>query len=102
MLVTNLVANSTLDICPSCIQVGTSCIFNIFILLVLLRGNLWCDSSFLKRLYHIAMVILRRLHLSLRLQLVYFKFKLLDFSLHVIILLPYCFITRFYKHLLNL
>jgi hypothetical protein len=102
VLITGLVANSTLDMCPSRIQVGTSCIFNLFILLVMLRGNLWCDSSLLKLIHHIAMVILRRLHLSLLLQLVYFKFKLHDFSLQVIILFTNIFITRFYKHLLNI
>jgi hypothetical protein len=71
VLVTSLVANSTLDMWPSCIQEDTSCIFDHFILHVmnllplLLRSNLWCSSSLLKLLHHIAMVILRRLHLSL-------------------------------------
>jgi hypothetical protein len=114
MLVTGFVANSTFDMWPSCIQVGTSCLFNLFIhkvllfplvmnlLHLLLRDNLWCGSSLLKLLHLIAMVIFRRLHLGLLLQLVYFKFKPLDFSLQVIILLPCCFITRFCKHLLNL
>jgi hypothetical protein len=69
---------------------------------LLLGSNLWCGSSLLKLLHHIAMIILRRLHLSLLLQLVYFKFNPLDFSLQVIILLPYYFITGFYKNLLNL
>jgi hypothetical protein len=69
---------------------------------LLLRVNLWCDSSLLKLLHHIAMVILRRLHLSLLLQLVYFKFKLLDLSLQAIILFTYNIITSFYKHLLNI
>jgi hypothetical protein len=41
--------------------------------------------SFLKVLHHITMVILRRLHFSLLLQLVHFKFKLIYFSLQVII-----------------
>jgi hypothetical protein len=107
-------SNSTFDMWHFCIQVGTSYIFNIFIhnvllfpllmnlLALLLRNNLWCGSSLLKFLYHIVMVILRRLHLGLLLQLVYFKFKPHDFFLQVIILLPYCFITRFYNHLLNI
>jgi hypothetical protein len=47
VLLTGLVANSTLDMWPSCIQVGTSCIFNLFILLVMLRGNLWWVLPFL-------------------------------------------------------
>jgi hypothetical protein len=114
VLVTDLVANSTLDMLPPCILVGASCIFNFFIhkipffllvmnlLALLLRSNLWCGSTLFKLLHHIATVILMRLHLSLLLQLVHFKFKPLDFSLQVIILLPYCRITRLYKHLLNL
>jgi hypothetical protein len=112
MLVTGLVANFTLDMWAPCIQEGASCIFNFFIhkisffllvmklLSLLLRSGV--QSSLLKLLHHIATVILRSLHLSLPLQLIHFKFKSLDFSLQVIILLPYCFITRFYKHLLNL
>jgi hypothetical protein len=36
MLITGLVANSTPDVWPLCIQVGTSCIFNLFIHRVLL------------------------------------------------------------------
>jgi hypothetical protein len=114
MPVTGLIANSTFDVWPPCIQVVTSCIFNLFIhrvllfllvmnlLALLLRSNLWYNSSLLKLLHYIATVILRRLHLSLFLQLVYLNFKLLDFSVQVIILLPYCFIIRLYKHLLNL
>jgi hypothetical protein len=102
VLVTGLVANFTFDMWSSCIKVGTSCIFNLFILLVMLRGTLWCGSSLLKLIHHIVMVIFRRLHLSLLLQLVYFKFKLLDFSLQVIILFTYSFITIFYKYLLNI
>jgi hypothetical protein len=76
----------SLDMWPFCIQEDTSCIFYLFILLLLnlflwrLRSNLWCGFSLLKFLYHIATVILRRLHFSLFLQLVHFKFKLLDFS----------------------
>jgi hypothetical protein len=81
VIATDLVANSTLAMWPSYIQVGTSYILNLFILLVLLRGNLWCGSFLLKLLHHIATVILSRLHLILLLQLVYFKFNLLDFSL---------------------
>jgi hypothetical protein len=45
---------------------------------------------------------LSRLHFSLSLQLVHFKFKPLHFILQVVIQLSYIFITRFYKHLLNL
>jgi hypothetical protein len=105
MLVTGLVANSTLDMWAPCIQEGASCIFNFFIhkisffllvmklLSLLLRSGV--QSSLLKLLHHIATVILRSLHLGLSLQLVHF-------CLQVIILLPNCFITRFYKHLLNL
>jgi hypothetical protein len=44
-----------------------------------LRSNLWCGSSLLKLLHHIATVILRRLHLSFLHQLVHFEFKPLDF-----------------------
>jgi hypothetical protein len=44
----------------------------------------WC-VFLLKLLNHIDTIILRRLHFSLLLQLVHFKFKLLDFSLQVII-----------------
>jgi hypothetical protein len=114
MLVTSLVANSTFDVWPPCIQVGTPCIFNLFIhralvfhlvmnfLILMLRSNIWCGSSLLKLLHHIVKVILSRLHFSLLLQLVHFKFKPLDFTLQVIIFLHYCFITRLYKHLLNL
>jgi hypothetical protein len=95
------VANSTLDMWPSCIEQDTSCIFNIFILLMmnllplLLRSNLCCSSSLLKFLHHIATVILL-------LQLVYFKFKILDLSFQVIILFTYSIIISFYKHLLNI
>jgi hypothetical protein len=108
MLVIGLVADSTLDVWAFCIQEDTSCIFYLFILLMLnlllwlLGSNLWCSSSLLKFLHHIAMVILRRLHFSLLLQLVHFKFKLLDFSLYMIIFFAYRFITNFYKHLLNI
>jgi hypothetical protein len=65
VLVTICVPNSTLDMCPSCIQEYTSCIFYLFILLILnmllwrLRSNLWCDFSLLKLLHHIATIILR-------------------------------------------
>jgi hypothetical protein len=108
MLVTSLVANSTPDVWPSYIQEDTSCIFYLFILLILnlllclLRSNIWCGSSLLKLLHHIAMVILRRLHFSLLLQLVHFKFNLLDFFLLMIIFFTYSIITSFYKHLLNI
>jgi hypothetical protein len=91
VLLTIFVANSTLDMWPSCIQEDTPCIFYLFILLLLnlllwwLRSNIWCGFSLLKLLHHIVTVLLRRLHFSLLLQLVHFKFKLLDFSLQVII-----------------
>jgi hypothetical protein len=55
--------------------------------------------SLLKLLHHIVMIILRRLHFSLLLQLVHSKFKLLDFSLQVIIFLSNLFITYFHTHL---
>jgi hypothetical protein len=92
-VVIGLVANFTLDVWHPYIQVDTSFIFNLFIhrvllfllvmnlLALLLRSNLWCGSSLLMFFHHIAMIILRRLHLSLLLQLVYFNFKPLDFSL---------------------
>jgi hypothetical protein len=91
VLVTIFVSNSTLDMWHSCIQEDTCCIFYLFILLMLnlllwrLRSNLWCDFFFLNLIHHIDTVILRRLHFSLLLQLFHFKFKLLDFSLHVIV-----------------
>jgi hypothetical protein len=53
----------------------------------------------LKLLHHIVMVILKRLHFSLLPQLVHLKFKLLDFSLQVIIFLSNLFITSFHTHL---
>jgi hypothetical protein len=102
------VANSTLDVWLSCIQQDTSYIFYLFILRMLnlliwlLRINLWCHSFLLKLLHHIATVILRRLHFSLLLQFVHFKFKLLDFSPQMIIFLTYSIITSFYKHFLNI
>jgi hypothetical protein len=105
VLVTIFVSNSTLDMCHSCIQEGTPCIFHFFIPLLLnmllcwLRGNLWCGFSLLKTLHHIVMVILRRLHFMLLLQLPHFKFKLLDFSLQVIIFLSNLLITSFHTHL---
>jgi hypothetical protein len=105
VLVTIFVSNSTRDMWPSCIQENTSCIFYLFILFILnlliwrLRSNLWCGFSLLKLLHHIATVILRRLHFSLLLQLVHFKFKLLDFSLQVIIFLSNLIITSFPTHL---
>jgi hypothetical protein len=101
VLVTNFIVNSTLDMWSSCSQEDTSCTFDLFILFtmnllpLLLRSNLWCGSSLLKLLHHIVTVILRRLHLSLLLQLIYFKFKLLDLSLQVIILFTYNIITSF-------
>jgi hypothetical protein len=87
------------------IQEDTTCIFNLFIILILnllfwwLRSNLWCSFSLLKVLHHIVTVILRRLYFSLLVQLVHFKFKLLDFSLQVIIFLSNLFITSFHTHL---
>jgi hypothetical protein len=105
VLVTIFVSNSTLDMWPSCIQEDTSCIFYLFILLILnfllwrLRNNLWYGFFLLKLLHHIAMIILRRLHSSLLLQLVHFMFKLLDFSLQVIIFLSNLIITSFHTHL---
>jgi hypothetical protein len=105
VLVTIFVSNSTLNMWPSCIQEDTSCIFYLFILLILnlplwrLRSNLWCGFSLLKVLHHIATVILRRLHFSLILQLVHFMFKLLDFSLQVIIFLSNLILTSFHTHL---
>jgi hypothetical protein len=105
---------TSLLMCPPCIQVHTPCIFNLFIhrvpllllvmnwLVLLLRSNLGCVCSLLKLLHYISMVILRRLHFSLLLQLVLFNLMTFDFNLQVIILLPYSFITRFYKYLLNL
>jgi hypothetical protein len=108
MLVTIFVANSTLDTWSSCIQEDTPSIFYLFILLLLnlllwwLRINLWCGFPLLQLLHHIVMVILRILHFSLLLQLIHFKFKLLDFSLQVIIFLTYSLITRFHKHFLNI
>jgi hypothetical protein len=105
MLATIFVSNSTLDMWHSCIQEDTSCIFYLFILLILnllhwrLRSNLWCGFSLLKLLHHIAMVILRMLHFSLLLQLVHLKFNLLDFSLQVIIFLSNLIITSFHSHL---
>jgi hypothetical protein len=114
MLVTNFVANVTFDVWSSCIYVCTPCTLNLFIhsviflllmtgrLVLLLGSNLRCDCSLLKIFHHISMAILRRLHFSLLFQLVHFKLKSLDFNLEVIILLPYSFITRFYKHLFNL
>jgi hypothetical protein len=108
VLVTVLVTNSTLDVWPSCIQEDTSFIFNPFILLMLnlllwlLRSNLWCGSSLLKLLHYIATVILRRLYFILLFQLVHFKFKLLDFSLQMIIFLTYSLITSFHKYFLNI
>jgi hypothetical protein len=98
VLVIVFVSNSTLDRWPSCI-------LYLFILLILnlllwrLRSNLWCSFSLLKLLHHIATVILSRLHFSLLLQLVHFKFKLLDFSLQVIIFLSNLIITSFHIHL---
>jgi hypothetical protein len=53
-------------------------------------------------LHHIPTITLRRLRFNLPLQLVQLKFKPFDFNLQAIILLPYSFITRFYKYLLNL
>jgi hypothetical protein len=44
MLITGLVANSTLDVWPPCIQVGASCIFDFFthkVLFFLLVMNLF-------------------------------------------------------------
>jgi hypothetical protein len=114
MLVTGLVAYPTLNVWPLCILVGTPCIFNLFIhgfpcfllvmifLALMLGSNLRSGYSLLKLLHHISMIILRRLHLSLFLQLVQFRLKSLDFNLQVSILLSYNFITRFYKHLLLL
>jgi hypothetical protein len=87
VLVTIFVANFTLDMWLPCIQEDTPCILYLFIPLLLnlllwwLRGNLWCGFFLLRLLHHIVMVILRMLHFSLLLQLVHFKFKLLDFSL---------------------
>jgi hypothetical protein len=105
VLVTLFVSNSTLDMWPFGIQEDTSCIFYLFIILILnlllwrLRSNLWCVFSFLKLLHHIATVILSRLHFSLLLQLIHFKFKLLDFSLQVIIFLSNLIVTSFHTHL---
>jgi hypothetical protein len=105
VLVTIFVSNFTLDMWTSYIQEGNSCIFYLFILLILnlpfwrLRSNLLCGLSLLKLLHHITMVTLRRLHFSLLLQLVHFKFKLLDFSLQVIIFLSNLIITHFHIHL---
>jgi hypothetical protein len=108
MLVTGLVANSTLDMWHFYIQEDTSCILYRLILLMLnlllslLRSILWCGSFLFKLLHHIATVILRWLHFSLPFQIVYFKFKLLDFSLEIIIFFTYSIIISFYKHLLNI
>jgi hypothetical protein len=107
VLVIGLVPNFILDMWPY-IQEDTSCIFDLFILLMmnllplLLRSNLWCGSSLIKLLHYIATVILRRLHLGLLLQLAYLKFKLLDLSLQVIIFFTYSIITSLYKHLFNI
>jgi hypothetical protein len=105
VLVTIFVSNLTLDMWPSCIQEYTSCKFYLSILLILnlllwrLRNNLWCGFFLVKLLHHIATVILRRLRFSLLLQLVHFKFKLLDFSLQVIIFLSNLIVTSFHTHL---
>jgi hypothetical protein len=102
VLVTIFVPNPTFDMWPSCIQEDTPYIFHLFILLILslllgwLRSSFWCGFSLLKLLYHIVTVILRRLHFSLLLQLVHFKFKPLGFSLQVIIFLSNLFITSFF------
>jgi hypothetical protein len=53
----------------------------------------------LKLLQHIATVILSRLHFSLLLELVHFKFKLFDLSHQVIIFLSNLIITHFHTHL---
>jgi hypothetical protein len=105
VIVTIFVSNFTLDMWTSYIQEDNSCIFYLFILLILnllfwrLRSNLLCGLFLLKLLHHITMVILSRLHFSLLLQLVYFKFKLLDFSLQVIIFLSNLIVTSLYTHL---
>jgi hypothetical protein len=71
VLVTIFVSNFTLDMWTSYIQEDNSCIFYLFILLILnllfwrLRSNLLCGLFLLKLLHHITMVILSRLHFSL-------------------------------------
>jgi hypothetical protein len=58
--------------------------------------------SLLKLVHHISMVILRWLRFGWLLQHTYLLFKPLEFMLQVIILFSYSFITRLYKHLLNI
>jgi hypothetical protein len=114
MLVTTLVTNAIFYVWPPCIQEYTSCIFNLFInisyffllvmssLYLLLRSKLRHGFSLLKLIHHISMVILRWLRFGLLLQHTYLLFKPLDFKLQVIILFNYNFITKLYKHFLNI
>jgi hypothetical protein len=108
VLVTIFVANSTLDMWPSCIQEDTPCIFYLFIILLLnlllwwLRSNLWCGFPLLKLPHHIVTIILRRLHFNLLIQLVHFKLIVPDLSIQVIIFLTYSLITCYHKHFLNI
>jgi hypothetical protein len=109
VLVSHFVSNVILDMRPSCIQVCTPCILNLFIfnglllLLVMLRLMLFLGDKFsggwslLKFIHHISTVILRWLHYILFLQLTYYLLKPLDFYLQIIIFLRYCFITSFHS-----
>jgi hypothetical protein len=69
---------------------------------LLLRRKLRHDYFLLKLIHHISIIILRWLRFNLLLQHTYSLFKPLDFKLQVIILFAYSFITRLYKHLLNI
>jgi hypothetical protein len=113
VLVTTFVINA-IFLWPPCIQEYTSYIFNFFInigsflllvmsrLHLLLRRKLRHGSSLFKLIHHIFMIILRWLCFSLLFQNIYLLFNPLDFKLQVIILFTYRFITRLYKHLLNI
>jgi hypothetical protein len=114
VLVTTFITNAIFNVWLPCIQKYASCLFNPFInidhffllimsrLLFILRSKLRRDSSLLKFIHHISIVILRWLRFAFLFQHIYLLFKSLDFKLYIIILFPYIFITRFYNNLLNI
>jgi hypothetical protein len=84
------------------INIGPFFLLVISRLHFLLRSKLGYYFFLLKLIHHISIVILRWLCFALLLEHTYFLFKPLDFKLQFIILFTYSFITRFYKHSLNI
>jgi hypothetical protein len=107
VLVTIFVFNSIRDMWHSNIQEDTSYIFTFYnsyfeLASLEVEKQSLMRFSLLKFLHYIATVILSMLHFNLILQLIHFKFNLLDFSVQVIIFLNNLIIISFHTHLLRL